>query len=151
MKSVSAAITAAALALGLASSADAATRVGVLRCYMDGGTGYVVGSSHEARCIFTGASGKRERYSGRISRVGLDVGYTGKSVIVWAVYAPSDYKHRALRGSYVGASADVAVGIGGGANVLIGGSDKTISLQPVSVKAETGIAVAAGAGNLELR
>jgi hypothetical protein len=118
---------------------------------MEGGTGYIVGSSHDARCIFTSSTGQRERYSGRISRVGLDVGYTGKAVIVWAVFAPSNYKHRALRGNYVGASADVALGVGGGANVLVGGSGNTISLQPVSVKGETGLAVAAGAGSLELR
>lgn len=151
MKSISAAVAAVALVLGLMSSAEAGTRVGVLRCYMDGGTGRIIGSSQNARCIFTSDSGQREHYSSRISRIGLDLGYTGKSVIVWAVFAPSDLRHHALRGSYVGASADIAVGIGGGGNILVGGNDRTISLQPLSVKAETGLAVAVGAGNLELR
>lgn len=141
----------ALLALGLASQANAATRVGMLRCYVQGGVGYIVGSSHEARCIFTSESGRRERYWARVKRIGLDVGYTGNSMIAWAVFAPSNIRHRALVGSYIGASADAAIGIGGGGNVLVGGNDRTISLQPVSLKAETGLAIAVGAGDLELR
>ncbi len=141
----------ALLVLGGVSQASSATRVGMLRCYVQGGTGYIVGSSHEARCIFTSEYGRRERYWARMKRIGLDVGYTGNSMIVWAVYAPSDIRHRALKGSYIGASADAAIGVGGGGNFLIGGNGRTISLQPLSVKAETGLAIAAGAGDLELR
>ncbi len=152
MRSIYLAIVSAALACGLVSAAEARTRVGILKCYMDGGFGYIVGSSHDARCVFEGADGRREDYDGRMKRIGLDVGYTGKSVVVWAVFAPSDYRGgRALRGSYVGASADIAVGVGGGGNILIGGNNRTIELQPFSIKGETGIAVALGAGDLELR
>ncbi len=84
-------------------------------------------------------------------RVGLDVGYTGRAVIEWAVFAPSFLRRHALAGNYVGASADITAGIGGGANVLVGGNPYTISLQPVSLKTETGLAIGAGAGELELR
>ena len=38
-----------------------------------------------------------------------------------------------------------------GANVLIGGSNSTISLQPVSVEGNTGLNVAAGIGSISLR
>jgi hypothetical protein len=151
MKAVWAIVTAVAVMAGLASSAQSATRVGVLRCYVEGSTAYVVGSSHEASCIFRGYNGRSERYTARLKRTGLDLGYTGKSVIVWAVLAPSAYHYRALRGSYVGASGDIAFGVGAGANVLVGGNGRTISLQPLSVKAETGVTVALGAGELELR
>ncbi len=151
MKSLMTLVTGLLLAFGLTSSANAATRIGVLRCYVDSGSGYIVGSAHDARCTFSNYTGRRERYVARIRRAGLDVGYTGNSMITWAVYAPSDMRRHALIGDYVGASADIAVGIGGGGNILVGGSNRTISLQPLSVKTETGLSVAAGASMLELR
>jgi hypothetical protein len=151
MKTFLATVAGLSLTLGLTSAASAATRVGVLRCYVENGAGYVVGSAHLARCSFTSETGRRERYRGIIKRVGLDVGYTGRAVIVWAVFAPSDLRRHALTGDYVGASADLAVGIGGGGNVLVGGNRRTVSLQPVSFKTETGLAVAVGAAELELR
>jgi Protein of unknown function (DUF992) len=151
MKVVWATIAACTVALGLASSAQADVRVGELRCYLQPGTGYVVGSAREARCIFSGLDGRREHYVARLKRVGLDVGFTDKSVLVWAVFAPTSHRHHALRGSYVGASADAAVAVGGGVNVLVGGNNSTVSFQPVSLKAQTGLAVAAGVADLELR
>jgi hypothetical protein len=151
MKALIAAMGGAALALGLASSANAATRIGVLRCHVHGGASYIVGSAHKARCVFTSESGRSERYWGRVKRVGVDLGYTNGSVVTWAVFAPSDLGRRALAGDYAGASADVAAGVGGGANVLVGGNGHTISLQPVSLKTETGLALGAGGALLELR
>ncbi len=151
MKTLVTAVSALALALGLTASADAAVRAGVLHCYAAPKIGAIVGSFQVARCVFTSYNGHRERYAAHFERAGLDVGFTGRSETVWTVYAPTDLRHRALAGDYIGASADVAVGIGGGANVLVGGNNGTISLQPVSVKAETGLAVAAGAGRLQLR
>ncbi len=62
------------LALGLTSAANAATRIGDLRCHIHPGAGYVVGSSHPARCIFVSVTGHRERYLGNLSRIGLDLG-----------------------------------------------------------------------------
>jgi hypothetical protein len=152
MKTFWAVIAGMGLSLALGASAEAATRVGVLKCYVAGGPSFIVGSSHEARCVFkSDVSGRTEHYVARVRRVGIDVGYTGKALIVWAVYAPSVLHHHALAGSYVGASADVAASIGGGANVLVGGNDATVSLQPLSLKSESGWVVAAGAGDLELR
>lgn len=151
MKRYAGIVAAFLLVLGLASAAGAATRVGVLRCYVEGGVGYGVGSAREARCSFTSESGRRERYRALIKRIGLDVGYTGQAVLVWAVFAPSDLRRHALVGTYIGASADLAIGPGAGANVLVGGNKATVSLQPLSVKTETGLALAAGAGELELR
>jgi hypothetical protein len=151
MKTLATAVSALALAFGLTTTADAGVRAGTLHCYAAQKVGAILGSSQAARCVFTSVNGRRERYSARIERIGLDVGVTTKSEIVWSVYAPTGLRHRALAGDYVGASADLAVGIGGGANVLLGGSNGTISLQPVSLKTETGLAIAAGAGRLQLR
>jgi hypothetical protein len=151
MKTLATAVSALALAFGLTTSADAGVRAGTLHCYAAKKVGAIIGSFQEARCVFTSVNGRRERYVAHLERVGLDLGVTNKSEIVWSVYAPTGLRHRALAGDYVGASADIAVGIGGGANVLLGGNGGTISLQPVSVKAETGLAIAAGAGRLQLR
>jgi hypothetical protein len=101
--------------------------------------------------VFAGVNGRHERYVAQFGRIGADIGVTNSSQLVWNVYAPTSLKHRALVGNYVGASADAAIGVGGGANLLVGGSNATISLQPVSVKSQTGLAVGAGLGQLQLR
>ena len=145
------AVSGALLALGCASSADAAVRVGTLRCIGAPKVGAIIASVQQARCVFTGINGRHERYAAQFSRIGADIGVTNKSELVWSVYAPTALRHRALVGNYVGASADATVGVGGGANVLVGGNASTVSLQPVSVKAETGLAVGAGLGQLALR
>ena len=136
----------AAFAFG---SAEARTRVGVLRCYVDGSTGYVVGSDARAHCIFSGNT-RREHYRARIANYGLDVGYTNRAVLVWAVYAPSDYRYRALRGSYVGGGADAALGLGGGGNVLVGGNNRTVSLQPLSISGQEGVNLRVAVKEVEL-
>jgi len=151
MKLLAAAVSGVLLVAGSAASADAAVRVGVLRCLGAPKVGAVIGSVQEARCVFTSNSGRRERYAAQFTRVGLDVGVVNKSELVWSVYANTVLPRRALRGDYIGASADAAAGIGGGVNVLVGGNSGTISLQPVSVKAQTGVAIGAGAGRLQLR
>jgi hypothetical protein len=139
------------LAFGLMSAAEAGVRIGDLRCHIHGGAGFVVGSVRDARCVFTSASGRREVYWGRFNRVGLDLGFTRHAWLHWAVVAPTGLHGHALAGSYAGVSADVAAGLGAGANVLIGGNAGTISLQPLSVQREAGLALGAGIGKLDLR
>lgn len=150
MKTLMTVIGGMLLALGLASAANATARVGVLRCHVHGGESYVVGSHHKLRCHYTGISGVHERYWGHVKRVGLDVGYTRHSVLVWDVFAASELGPRALSGVYVGASADVAAEYGGGANILVGGNGGTISLQPLSLSHEKGVALGVGAAELKL-
>ena len=151
MKILLTAVSGALLALGCVSSADAAVRVGTLRCIGAPKVGAIIGSVQEARCVFTGVNGRHERYAAQFGRLGADIGVTGKSEVIWSVYAPTSLKRRALAGNYVGASADAALGVGGGANVLVGGNGATVSLQPISVKTQTGLAVGAGLSQLQLR
>ena len=153
MKILVAAASAALLALGCATSADAAVRAGTLRCQGAPRIGAIIGSVQQARCVFTSTRGHSHAYQARFTRFGPDIGITGGSQSVWAVFAPTavPHHHRALVGNYVGASADAAIGVGLGANALVGGSGNTISLQPLSVKTQTGLAVGAGIGRLELR
>jgi len=151
MKLLAAAVSGILLVAGSAASADAAVKVGVLRCYGAPKVGAVIGSVQEARCVFTSANGHHERYAAQFTRVGLDVGVINRSELVWSVYANTILRRRALTGDYIGASADASAGVGAGVNVLVGGNSGTVSLQPVSVKGETGVAVGAGAGRLQLR
>lgn len=146
------ATTVVALALGQPASA-ASVQVGGLRCTVEGGVGFIIGSSKDMFCTFTHTSGQRERYTGTIRKFGIDIGVTEKTYIAWAVFAPSaDVPRGALAGSYGGVSAEATVGAGVGANALIGGLRKSFTLQPLSVQAQSGgLNVAAGVASLELR
>ena len=128
-------------------------QVGTLRCQSPGGLGYIVGSRREMSCEYRPTAGRNaiDLYVGRFDKAGVDIGATGASVLAWAVIAHSDDLGPGdLAGKYRGASASVAALIGGGANVLVGGSDITISLQPLSVEGQTGLSVAAGLSQLTL-
>ena len=63
---------------------------------------------------------------------------------------PNSYQPGALAGSYGGLSAEATVGVGVGANALIGGSSKTFVLQPLSVQAQEGLNLAIGFTDFEL-
>ena len=144
----------AVAALAVSSAADAAphgVRVGDLTCNVASGWGFVFGSSKDLHCTYRG-NGHFEHYTGSISKFGVDVGYTEGGVLVWGVFAPtSDMRKGALEGDYAGASAQATVGLGLGANVLVGGLDKSIALQPISVEGTKGLNVAAGIGSISLK
>lgn len=128
-------------------------RVGGLTCDTGPRVGLVLGSRQDMRCVFrSSATGAQYTYRGKIRRIGLDVGVTRGGTLFWAVFAPnSNIGRGTLRGNYVGASGNVALGIGLGANVLIGGSRRTISLQPLSVEGQIGINLAVAVASLSLR
>ena len=137
---------------GTPAAAQANVQVGTLTCNVAGGWGFVFGSSKSVRCTFARAGGRPEHYAGTINKFGVDIGYTQGGVLVWGVFAPSGgLAPGALSGNYVGASGSATVGVGAGANVLVGGSNRTISLQPVSIEGNTGLNVAAGIGSISLR
>ena len=137
--------------LGLGTPAQADVRVGVMTCDMGSGFGYVLGSSRDLHCTFVPAAGAPEYYAGTISKFGVDIGYVQNAVIVWTVVAPTvAMPPGSLAGTYGGATASVTVGIGAGANVLVGGSSDTISLQPVSLEGGTGLNVAGGFASMSL-
>ena len=132
-----AAVAGAGLAFAGAADAAAAWREGRfdLTCNVASGWGFVFGSSKDLHCTFRRNSHASEHYTGTISKFGVDIGYTEGGVLVWGVFAPSsDIRTGALAGDYVGATASATVGVGLGANVLIGGLDKSIALQPLSVE-----------------
>ncbi|HMF26115.1 MAG TPA: DUF992 domain-containing protein [Pseudolabrys sp.] len=127
-------------------------RVGTLTCDISGGIGLIITSHKDVTCMFTPSqTGPREVYVGGINKFGLDLGATAGGEMVWAVYAPTTRRFGALAGNYAGATAEATVGAGLGANVLVGGSDRTIALQPLSVQGQAGLNVAAGVAELTLR
>jgi hypothetical protein len=125
--------------------------VGYLNCNAAGGVGFVFGSSRTLNCLFTRTDGAGERYEGTIRRFGVDIGFTRESTIVWMVFAPGSIAPGALAGEYAGATAQGTVGVGVGANVLLGGSGNQITLQPVSVEGSVGLNAAAGVAAVSLR
>jgi Protein of unknown function (DUF992) len=144
-----------ALALGIvpATAQEAGrARVGTLVCNISPGVGMIIGGQRQLRCVLNSPRGRaREAYEGTFSTLGLDIGATSGGQLTWAVFAPTTMRRGALAGTYVGATAGGTVGVGMGANALVGGSDRTVTLQPVSLQAQTGLNVAAGVSNMELR
>jgi hypothetical protein len=93
-----------------------------------------------------------QAYEGALNTVGIDIGISAGGVLGWAVLAPTGgIPAGALAGEYVGASGDLGIGIGAGANVLIGGSGRTFALQPVSLEGSIAVNVALGVSGLKLR
>ena len=143
----------AAVALPAPTMAQGAnrTKVGTLTCDISAGIGLIITSKKDVTCMFTPSQpGPREVYTGSITKFGLDLGATAGGEMVWVVFAPTDRRFGALAGNYGGASAEATVGAGVGANVLVGGSNRTVSLQPLSVQGQAGLNLAVGVAGLDL-
>ncbi len=145
------------IALGLggtpASAQTAKSLVGTLTCKGGPSVGLIVGSQQRMLCVFKpeGSRSSRE-YRATITKVGLDVGFKNETTIVWGVIGSTDVRRGALLvGDYGGVSAEASVALGGGANALVGGSDKSVVLQPLSVQGQTGLNIAVGVTSLTLR
>ncbi len=156
-RSISRLVIACTFLAVLSSSATAQARppfrVGGLTCNTDPRVGLVLGSRQDMRCVFVAsATGQQYVYTGTIRRLGIDIGVTRGGTLFWAVFARNSQIGRGtLRGNYVGASGNVALGLGVGAKILIGGSRRTITLQPLSVEGQIGLNLAVGVANLTLR
>ncbi|MGA8999457.1 MAG: DUF992 domain-containing protein, partial [Pseudolabrys sp.] len=113
------------------------TQVGMLTCKLNPSIGFVIAGhqSMECRYVPSNPANPPQAYLGALNTVGIDIGITAGGVLGWAVLAPTvGIPAGALAGEYVGASGDLGIGLGAGANVLIGGSGRTFALQPVSVE-----------------
>lgn len=137
---------------GIEMSAQAqAVKAGVLTCNVAGGFGFIFGSSRAVNCTFSPGGGPPQHYAGAINKFGVDIGYVQGAVMVWAVLAPTTNPGPgSLAGTFVGATGSATVGVGIGANVLVGGSANSISLQPLSIEGSTGLNVAGGIAELSL-
>lgn len=123
---------------------------GTLVCKVSEGTGLVFGSTKQLDCLFNNA-GAEERYDGTIMKYGIDIGSTSASVIVWSVLSSTTTMARgALSGTYSGVAAEATVGLGVGANALLGGSGQSVVLQPLSGQVQQGLNIAAGIATIRL-
>ena len=148
------ALLALALAAATPASAQSQSQAGMLTCQLKPTIGLIIGSRQRMSCVFTMTNtGRRETYEGRITRLGLDIGISAGGRMVWAVNARSSTRlpPRALTGLYVGASGEIALGVGVGANALVGGNDKSVVLQPLSLEASAGVNLALGVAGLRLQ
>jgi len=143
----------AALVAPASAQQSGGTKVGLLTCQTSASIGFIVGSRTKIRCSFAPDNGAApENYVGTIDRVGLDLGVTGGSIMTWGVIAPTNgWHHGALAGHYGGASGSASIGVGLGANVLVGGSHRSFALQPLSVSGSFGVNLALGVAGLTLR
>lgn len=149
-----AAVVAAALAVAPigADAQEAKVVAGTLTCQGKGSVGLILGSKQTLACKFNPA-GKTppQSYTATITKIGLDVGIKGPSVMVWTVLsATSELPAGALAGNYAGVSAEASVAVGAGANALVGGSKSSVVLQPLSVQGQTGLNLAVGVAGLKL-
>jgi len=146
-----------ALLLGLlltgnpAHAQGGSNQQGMLTCRTSASIGLIVGSTQRLACQFKANSGFTQNYVGRMNRVGLDIGITAGGVMVWAVLGNSSaMRPGVLTGRFVGASGDISLGVGAGANILVGGTARSVSLQPLSLEGQVGVNLALGVAGLTL-
>ena len=127
-------------------------QVGVLECRGGTSIGFIVGSVTNLGCVLRINGVPDDRYVATIRKVGVDIGITEETALAWGVYAPvAQLGPGDLSGNYAGAQGSATIGVGAGGNVLVGGSNNSIALQPLSLQGQVGLAVAAGLESLELR
>lgn len=135
-----------------AANAQQSVQVGVLECRGGASVGFIVGSVTNLGCVLRVNGMPDDRYVATVRKVGLDLGITEESALAWGVFAPvARLGPGDLSGNYVGVQGSATLGVGVGGNVLVGGSNNSIALQPLSVQGQVGVSVAAGLESLELR
>ena len=154
IRNVACLTAAAALAALIASPvvAQSSVKVGTLTCDISAGIGLLISQQQTMTCVFDPANGgPPDRYTGRIDKFGLALGAVQQGTMVWGVLAPSSgFPHGALAGTYGGVGAEATAGAGLGANLLVGGTGRSFSLQPLTVQGQAGLNFAAGVTTLTL-
>ncbi len=129
------------------------TQTGILNCKLNPSIGFIIAGHQTMECLFTQSPpNPPQAYDGALNMVGINIGISAGGALAWAVFAPTaGAPAGALAGEYIGASGDVGLGLGVGGNVLLGGSGRTIALQPVSVEGSVAVNVTLGVSALKLR
>lgn len=149
---VAATLLVASFAAAKAQQPMQRVQVGILECRGGASVGFVVGSVTNLGCVLRAEGLPEDRYIATIRKVGLDLGITQESALAWGVFAPvTRLGPGELAGNYAGVQGSAAVGVGLGGNALIGRSNNTIALQPLSLQGQVGVSIAAGLESLELR
>ena len=144
---------AALLAAFVPGTASAGDRAGVLQCRLSGNPPTILIENQALDCVFQDDDEgfAPVHYVGTLTKVGANISVNGPSEMVWGVVAATAHPGPgALAGAYAGPSTTVKLGVGGGGALLVGGSDNTVSLQPLEAEAGTGLGVTAGVESLTL-
>ena len=137
---------------GVYAQQPALVQVGVLECRGGASIGFIVGSVTNLGCVLRIDGRPKDRYIATIRKIGVDLGITQETALAWGVFAPVKLLGPGdLSGNYAGAQGSATLGVGAGGNVLVGGSNNSIALQPLSLQGQVGVSVAAGLESLELR
>jgi hypothetical protein len=141
----------ASFASANAQPATQGVRVGVLECQGGQNVGMIITSSTTLDCVFRSEGRRPERYVAHVNRIGVDLGITEKTGLAWAVHAPTKRIGRGdLAGSFGGVGGNASFLVGGGGNLLWGGSQNSFALQPLSLQGQTGVNVSGGIVGLHL-
>lgn len=129
------------------------SQVGVLNCTLAPSVGLIIMSEQRMSCRFNANPPlPSQDYVGVLTNVGVDIGAIAGGAFAWGVFSQTiGPAFGGLAGTYVGASAEVTVALGGGVNILFGGSQRTVALQPFSGQGTAGLNVQLGVAGLELR
>jgi Protein of unknown function (DUF992) len=150
-KVVGAAVAVLVASFASAQAQEGRVQIGVLECHGGQNVGMVVASATTLECVFNANGRRPEPYLAHVTRFGVDLGITAETSLAWAVHAPTQRVGRGdLAGSYGGVGGNVSFGIGGGGNLLIGGSANSFALQPLSLQGQTGVNVTGGIVGLNL-
>jgi len=129
------------------------SQIGGLNCRLAPTVGLIVVSEQKMSCQFTPSQvgWPVQSYNGTMTTVGIDLGAISGGVLTWGVFAAtSGPVPGGLAGDYAGVSGEATLGLGAGANVMLGGSNRSVALQPLSAQGQTGLNVQAGVSTLKL-
>lgn len=137
------------------AGSTAGTKIGTLQCKTvpHSGVNLLIHSTVDVTCEFKSTAGELEHYKGETGiGLGVDLAVKSNETLGYLVFA-SDFKkgEYKLAGKYVGGGGSATVGAGVGAQALIGGSNKSVSLQPVVLSSSEGFGVTGGITYLYLQ
>ena len=128
------------------------SQVGTLSCDVSSGIGLFVVEKQTLSCVFKDTGGAVQNYTGSIDQFGVALGAVEQGHLIWGVIAAtSGVPAGALAGTYAGVGANASFGPGAGANILVGGSGRAFSLQPISVEGQLGVNIAGGVTTVTLK
>lgn len=136
---------------GTANASSLNAEIGLLSCDVSAGIGLIIKQSQTLNCTFTTSKGETQKYSGNITEYGIELGEVKEAEMTWTVLAATTtIEPGALQGDYAGVNADASLSVGAGVNLLVGGLDKSFTLQPLSVDTEKGTSLSAGVTTMSL-
>ena len=138
---------AALLWLQAPAAAQPGAPSGRLSCHLSAGAGRAITSQRPTECRFTPRRGPVQRYNAVVRDFGIDLGSIRGTTMSWRVYG---LYARAPLGALSGRYVRTTAAAGSGGNLLVGGRQNEVTLQPLSLQGARGVNIAIGVTGLEL-